>query len=548
MKKDIAYKPDLKKSRLIPDTVTQSSWSNLDCSKLETESRIQLTLIEYLDLVKLMNSLVNKESTLVLDTGETFGKLILTVDIDSWKTTERKYKQKREALGPSSFFFLNWVNDQNKPTEKYRGMRVSLVQSGNQWFLNMHYTPVKFLTGQNILPIKDKETWFDKPIVHTPAGYMKMGLNILGLHLWEHGVDLKKYVKPENLRWQSTHLAELVNCKSQKTRDSLLTFIDSAWDWHWSERIGKQKIQYSPKDLFRLEVKTYQNKENSDEPPSVHVSRVSVDSSTRSKQLYSILFYPKDVEVENNEGGTDDEEVKTAIQSSIRLEFRITSDLFKIDAIRKFVLGQGWLTNEDMVERGSWVSTLSKMFPTQEALEKRWVMLSQVIWQESSITTMFSPPSAVDIKTWADEESKLMSDIVALWLKDFRSPLPRAREAFNRKLFGDASSRKVEAAYLAFRVKWGFDLNRVPKIALALIHDSLCQATFNQGERSKIKSMEYDIDCLYDAGMRKEALLMERDLIDTISKTKATARSRIQKLKSDLAFIKPNKTTTLRIR
>lgn len=547
-KRHAKYEPALKKIRMVPDTIaTGSSGQTEDWSSRDSVSTLQLTRENYLGLMKVLNRDIGKKIELVTGDGELFGSLVLLHDAESEKAASGKSDVKEKWV---SCFFLNWVNDSNTGS-KYRGMRVSLVASGNQQFLNITYSPVKFLSGQNTLPVRDGELWFGKKILHTPAGYMKLAYNLLALHMKQLGLRLKDYVDPSVARWHGFHLAELIDCQSAEVRDRVLRFIDTAWDWSWSERIDGVKYSYSARTLFHLEVRTHQSEEKDDEPPSIHMTRVSRrrGDSTVSKP-YTILFYPKDVEVENNRSDTSrlDETVMEAMGSSIRIEFRITPDVFTLEEVRKFILSQGWLDEEDMADRSRYVATLHKLFPDQKTMEQRWPVLSQIVWQESSVAVMLNPPSILDIKAWALGKSALTQKVVEAWVEAFRSPLPRARGAFNSMLFGKAKLREIESVYEEFRVRWGFDLNRVPRVALVLMFNALNHATFSKGERSRIATMEYEIECLHLAGQKQKAMAMEGELQDFIAEAKKNARQGLKTMRASLSSVKPNTPLTLSIK
>ena len=534
----------------MPDTIATGAMQGVseDWSARDSVSTVQITKEGYDKLMVIMNKSLGVKTQLVTGDGELFGSLVLLHDADSEKDIAGNKSDLKEKW--VSCFFLNWVNDTNKGS-KYRGIRVSLVSTGNQWFLNMTFSPVKFLSGQNVLPVKDGELWFGRRVLHTPAGYMKLGYNILALHLRKLGVALKDFIDAEKTRWHGFHLAELIDCHSNEVRDRVLRFIDTAWDWSWSERIDGVKYEYSARTLFKLKVTTCQSEDNKDEPPTIHLTRcMRSRTNPNAKSPYAILLYPKDIETSNNVGDTSrlDETVLEAMGSSIRIEFRITPDVFTLEEVRKFILTQGWLDEDDMLVHNRYVSTLHKLFPDQKTMEQRWPVLSQIVWQESSVAVMLNPPSILEIKAWALEKSGLTLRIVEAWVEAFREPLPYARRAFNSALFGKAKLREIESVYEEFRVRWGFDLNRIPRVALVLMFNALNHATFSKGERSRIATMEYEIECLHLAGQRQKAMAMEGELQDFIAEAKKNARQGLKTMRASLSSVKPNTPLTLSIK
>lgn len=530
----------------------------------DTQASMSMSEPVYSLLKRRINKLVGKRVELVNDEGEERGLLVLNADAGS--------RGKTKVAELHSKFFLNWEYAENLPAGKFRGLRVSLVASGNQWFLNLSFSPVKFLSGQNVCPVAGPK-WIRYPLVHTPAGYMRFAFNMLAFFCKRQGLDLAKHgVTASELRWHEAHVAENVQCGTAEGRDAVLTTMLKAWDWKWWDTSEGKTKQRSLESMFGIKVQTYLPEERStgmeDDPPSVLLSRMLVVSNDAGSRItvcpYKISFYPKDVELRNKKA--DVREVDTAVlkglETGLRVEFRLSPYLFQLKAVRKFLLtpqapfkGQrgedgdlmtpdervAWLDEEDLAEPRS-LATLNKLFPTQQALLERWPLLAQVLWQECCLPVLLNPPTTLQIRMWAEAQDLTLKYLVGLWLASVDAPLAAAQKGYNSGSFDKTkgTARRFQEAYQDFRAQWGFSLSDLSPAALAMLSNAIDRAHLEDGVRLKLEMMQEQSKSLYLADMSAEAADVDRSRAAVEAEAFKKARAKAAAFRPVLQALQPN--------
>lgn len=538
-------------SRLTTDTTTLALQGGEGALVEEDAvSTLQMPEQKWYQLKRKLNRILGKKIDLDNLEGEGFGCLVLNPE-ESEAARKVRNNEKQEL---HSKFYLNWVHEGNLPAKKYRGLRVSLVTSGNQWFLNISFSPVKFLSGQNVLPVVGNETWGGRKINHTPAGYMLFGFNLLRLFCKRNGVDLSMYgLERDRLRWNDAHFAELIDCGSEEQRNTLLKFLLKAWRWEWmSEKEGRAIVR-SIEALWGLKIQSYVPEERGDlqGPPSILVSKVfryRTDAGTEVRtHPYKMLFYPKDIEIASNGCDTSQftERVWTAIRQGMRLEFRINPDLFRIKTIRSFMLDSGWLEDEDLKDPRSW-HLLNKLFPSPAAMQQRWPVLSQVLWQDSGMPVLMEPPHRSQIASWATQQSGAVKGIVEQWLASPDANIPGVQQLFNQgRVSKQTKVRDYLNAWKLFQSVWGFTPSHITPLALDLMLNAIDKAWMLEGEREHLEELQAKSRALHLAGMGYEAERLSAKRSATEASYMEAARLRGAKFQAPISLLSPNPTSEL---